>query len=70
MKQMKTIDIPAHHYTELNENCHYDLFSALKKDSKLDLSEVMEQLVPKITETNPCTQLLEKETFHDVDELM
>ena len=68
MKEVRDIEIPAHQYLEVNEGMHIDFFKALKQDPKLDLD--ITKILPKPNLENPCAQLLEKEVFHEVDELM
>lgn len=68
LQELRIKEIPAHQYLEINESLHFDIFKAMKQDPKLDLEKL--DLLPKETGENPCLQLLEKETFHEVDELM
>jgi len=68
LKETRLNDVPAHQYTELNEGLHIDLFKAFKQESRFGLEGL--KIAPIPNPENPCAQLLEKETFHDIDELM
>ena len=68
---MRKHDLPAHQYQELNETFHCDLFKAAKQDPNADnIMNAALQAFPSLKEENPSIGLLEKEAFHDMDELM
>lgn len=70
IKEMRTHDLPAHMYQELNETFQFDLFKAMKENPTADITNIALGVFPSVREENPSAELLEKETFHDVDELM
>jgi len=62
--------MPAHQYQEMNEMFHFDLFKAAKQDPTADINNVAHSIFPSLKEENPSASLLEKEAFHEMDELM
>lgn len=67
---MRKHDMPAHMYQEMNETFGFDLFKAGKENPAAEITNIALNIFPNVREENPSLGLLEKETFHDIDELM